>query len=109
MPLFDKMNASLQRERGEGMHHISKSIYLQQIEVTDSCSASQNLSDKDIITCLSMCSGEEIPVDLLSYRYWPSCNEQHPCQDLGHLFCRSTIHSKCMSTVSLLTNLDLEI
>ena len=31
MPLFDKMNASLQRERGKGMHLISKSIYLRQI------------------------------------------------------------------------------
>ena len=38
--LFDEMNASLHRERGKGMHHISKSIYLRQIKVTDSCSAS---------------------------------------------------------------------
>ena len=48
MPLFDEMNASLQRERGKGMHHISKSIYLRQIKDTDSCSASQNLSEKYI-------------------------------------------------------------
>ena len=47
MPLFDEMNASLQRERGKGMH-ISKSIYLLQIKVTDSCSAFQNLSEKYI-------------------------------------------------------------
>ena len=30
------------------MLHISKSIYLRQIKVTDSCSASQNLSEKYI-------------------------------------------------------------
>ena len=46
MPLFDKMNASLQRERGKGMHHIPKSIYLRQIIVIDWCSASKNLSEK---------------------------------------------------------------
>ena len=28
------------------MHHISKSIYLRQIKIIDSCSASQNLSEK---------------------------------------------------------------
>ena len=30
------------------MHHISKSIYLRQIKVTDLCSVSQNLSEKYI-------------------------------------------------------------
>ena len=44
----DEMNASLQRERGKGMHHVSKSIYLRQIKLTDSCSASHNLSEKRI-------------------------------------------------------------
>ena len=44
--LVDEMKASLQRERGEEMHHISKSIYLRQIKLTYSYSASQNLSEK---------------------------------------------------------------
>ena len=48
MLVFDKMNANFQRERRKGMHHISKSIYLRQMKVTDSCSASQNLSGKYI-------------------------------------------------------------
>ena len=30
------------------MYHISKSIYLRQIKLTDSCSASQNQSEKHI-------------------------------------------------------------
>ena len=30
------------------MHHIFKSIYLRQVKVADSCSASQNLSEKYI-------------------------------------------------------------
>ena len=47
-PFVDEMNASLQRERGKGMHHISKSIYLRQKKVKDSCSVSQNLLEKYI-------------------------------------------------------------
>ena len=46
MPLVDEMNASLQREKGKGMHNIPKSIYLRQIKLTDLCSASQNLLEK---------------------------------------------------------------
>ena len=63
MPLFDEMNVILQRETGKGMH-ISKSIYLRQIKVTDSCSASQNLSDKYIY--MSQC---EMGVQLKKYQY----------------------------------------
>ena len=32
MPLVDEMNASFQRERGKGIHHISKSILFATIE-----------------------------------------------------------------------------
>ena len=35
MPLVIKMEVSIQRERGKGMHHISKSIYLRQIKLTN--------------------------------------------------------------------------
>ena len=54
------MNASLPRERGKGMHHISKSIFLRQIKLKDSCSASQNLSEKQF-TYFSV-RGVEIPI-----------------------------------------------
>ena len=63
MPPFDEMNANLQRERGKGMHHISKSISLRQIKVTGSCSASQNLSEKYIY--MFQC---EMGVQLKKYR-----------------------------------------
>ena len=47
LPLFE-MYAGLPSEIGKGMHHISKSIYLRQIKVTDLCLTSQNLSEKYI-------------------------------------------------------------
>ena len=68
---FDKMNASLQRKRWKGMHHISKSIYLRQIKVTESCSASQNLSEKCInVSVWDRCSGKQIPLS--------KCEAVHP-------------------------------
>ena len=68
MPLFDKMNASLQRERCKGMHHISKSILFATIKVTDLCSASQNLSEKYIY--MFQC---EMGVQVKKYRLSDLC------------------------------------
>ena len=47
MPFVDKMNESLQIERGKGMH-TSKDIYLRQIKLTDLCSLSENLLQKHL-------------------------------------------------------------
>ena len=79
MPLFDEMNASLQRVRGKGRHHISKSIYLRKLKVIDldSCSASQNLSEKYYY--MSQCEmGVQVNKYRLDYtqctihtRFWP--------------------------------------
>ena len=59
------------------MHHISKSIYLRQVKVTNLCSASQNLSKK---TCLSVrrCSGEEI-LEVLTLSSIDLYSEDHHC------------------------------
>ena len=64
MPLFDEMNESLQRERGNGMHHISKSIYKFATNKSYRFVFSVPKSIRKIYWHVSVwdgCSGEEIP------------------------------------------------
>ena len=49
------------------MHHISKSVYLRQIKVTDSCSAFQNLSEKYMSQCEKGVQVKKYHINVINY------------------------------------------